>query len=185
MVKVIRKQNKEVFERLGNAIKQLDNLDLKVGWFESSKYPDGTPVAYVASIQEFGSPQRSIPPRPYFRPTIVREKPAWRKLMESGSKAILAGNETSNSVMTKMGFKVSSDTARSIESVTTPPLSPITLALRKMRREDPGLKVGGKLIGQIAAQLARGEIDISGVNADPLKDSGYLLATLTFGVGKK
>ena len=104
--------------------------------------------------------------------------------MESGSKAILAGNETGQSVMTAMGVKVSGDAIRSMESVTTPPLSPITLALRKMRREDPSLKVGGKLIGQVAAQLAAGEIDISGVNADPLKDTGYLLATLTFGVGK-
>jgi hypothetical protein len=30
------------------------NREAKVGWFSSDKYEDGTPVAYVAAIQEFG-----------------------------------------------------------------------------------------------------------------------------------
>jgi len=54
MAKVIRKVDKKVLANLNAAIKGFDNLKLKVGWFETNKYPDGTPVAYVASIQEFG-----------------------------------------------------------------------------------------------------------------------------------
>lgn len=43
---------------LGEPIKialDIDTMETKVGWFEGSKYEDGTPVAYVAAIQELGS----------------------------------------------------------------------------------------------------------------------------------
>lgn len=35
---------------------ELAKKQLKVGFFAHSKYPDGTPVAYVAAIQELGYP---------------------------------------------------------------------------------------------------------------------------------
>lgn len=40
--------------KIKKSILDLDNKSLKVGFFESARYADGTPVAYVASIQEFG-----------------------------------------------------------------------------------------------------------------------------------
>ncbi|MDL2105264.1 hypothetical protein QQJ69_19235, partial [Proteus mirabilis] len=48
---------------------ELARKRLSVGFFEHSKYPDGTPIAYVASIQELGYPAGGIPPRPFLRPT--------------------------------------------------------------------------------------------------------------------
>ena len=33
----------------------IDTLQVKVGWFEGAKYPDGTSVAYIATIHEFGT----------------------------------------------------------------------------------------------------------------------------------
>ena len=43
----------KALEKLADQIKK---SKLEVGFFESAKYPDGTPVAYVAAIQEFGNP---------------------------------------------------------------------------------------------------------------------------------
>ena len=45
---------------------------VEVGFFESAKYDDGTPVAYIAAIQEFGTEDGHIPERPYFRQAISR-----------------------------------------------------------------------------------------------------------------
>lgn len=50
------------------AIKGLDGLEGKTGWFETARYPDGTAVAYVATIHEFGTPR--IPARPFMRPAV-------------------------------------------------------------------------------------------------------------------
>ena len=43
-------------EVLEAALKDLDGIQTKVGYFEGSKYGDGTPVAYVASIHLFLCP---------------------------------------------------------------------------------------------------------------------------------
>lgn len=40
---------------LENALKNINGLTTKVGWFPGAKYPNGTPVAYVAVIQEYGT----------------------------------------------------------------------------------------------------------------------------------
>ncbi len=38
-------------DKIGEGFK---NREARIGWFESARYEDGTPVAYVATIQEFG-----------------------------------------------------------------------------------------------------------------------------------
>jgi hypothetical protein len=59
------------------ALQTLGNKVGKVGWFEGAKYPDGTQVAYVATIQEYGYSPKNIPPRPFMRPTIVKYRNTW------------------------------------------------------------------------------------------------------------
>src|SRR6202035_5569956 len=46
---------------------------VRVGFLEKSRYPDGTSVAMVAAILDFGAPSVNIPPRPFFR-NMVRDK---------------------------------------------------------------------------------------------------------------
>ena len=46
--------------------------ELLVGFFESARYPDGTPVAQVAAINEFGA--GAIPERPFFRQAMAGAK---------------------------------------------------------------------------------------------------------------
>lgn len=53
MAKVKRKPGKTSIDKLVKKLAK-DKVTSKVGWFEGAKYEDGTPVAYVASIQEFG-----------------------------------------------------------------------------------------------------------------------------------
>jgi hypothetical protein len=163
--------------------KKLEGMKMMVGWFESARYDDGTPVAAIAAIQEYGSPKRSIPPRPFILPTIKKNGGQWREDLKAGARGILEGTETAETVMSKMGNQVAGQIQEQIALVTTPPLSPITLALRKIRRETPNVKIGGRMIGQVAAQLAAGEIDISGENGKPLIDTGFMMSSVTWALG--
>ena len=52
---------------------------LRVGFLENAKYPDGTPVAMVAAIQDYGAPGAGIPPRPFFRNMIADKQREWPK----------------------------------------------------------------------------------------------------------
>ena len=61
------------------------------------------------------------------------------------------------------------------------PLSPITLVLRKWRRE--GKPITGKTVGEAAAAYAADPTIINGVNADPLQDTGLLAASVQHAVG--
>ena len=50
-----RRSNPKGLGDLMAKIEGLGNKQAKAGFFESSKYEDGTPVAYIAAIQEFGA----------------------------------------------------------------------------------------------------------------------------------
>lgn len=141
----------------------LDNLAgkvAKVGWFEKSKYPEPPhlPVAYVATIQEYGNSAEHIPPRPFMRPTVIQKRVEWRGVAERGAKAVLAGRATAADVMEQIGLKAAGDVRRTISQIWSPPLSPRTIAARLAKRKDK------KTIGALDK---------------PLVDTGLMLATLT------
>ena len=155
---------------------ELGNKELQVGWFKDAKYPneDKTPVAYVAAIQELGVPSRSIPARPFMRPTFKTKKDRWIQLFAQG----LAQQKTGQQIFDSLGLSMVGDIREAITDVTTPPLSKVTLALRKIRKD--GGKVTGKTVGQVAGKLARGENVPLSSNTKPLNETGYMLATLTY-----
>lgn len=118
------------------ALRHLENKVAKVGWFENSKYEDGTPVAAVAAQNEFGNPSKHIPARPFMRPTIATKKKDWQKIAEKGAKAILADKATTENVMELLGKQVVFDIQKTISQLTQPPLSPVTIAARLARKAD-------------------------------------------------
>lgn len=173
----IKRSNPKVFQQLDLKIKELQSKQAKIGWFEASKYPDGTPVAYVAAIQEMGAPGKSIPPRPTMRPAAIETEKKVRELAAQGAKAILSGSQTADTVMEGIASTVQSQISKNIATLTEPPLSPITLGARKYRQQ--GKTVTGKTIGEIATLLKAGKLDLTGVSTKPLEDTGLLSATLT------
>jgi hypothetical protein len=123
-------------QRLEQLIKDLSKIELSVGWFASSKYTDGTSVAEAAATAEYGNPARRIPPRPIFGPTIINNEPKWKNQIGSGVKAILAGNETGESVLNKMGSGIVGDVKETIQSIFAPPLAQSTIYARLHRKSD-------------------------------------------------
>ncbi|CAG9424407.1 TPA: hypothetical protein ACS78B_000145 [Providencia alcalifaciens] len=147
-------QLKKVYDELGKK-------QLKVGFFEHSKYPDGTPIAYVAAIQELGYPEGGIPPRPFLRPTMKNKKTEYGQLIFRVAKAAANGNITVNDGLTQVGAKAASDMKLAIKAVTTPVLDDATVKARARRHSK------GKSTNK------------------PLVDTGQMLNAVTFVVEDK
>lgn len=174
----VRRDNPKAFETLENRLKELAGVETKVGWFPGATYPDGTKVAYVAAIQEYGA--GPIPPRPFFRTTVADRKAAWAQDAANGARAVLKGSVTGEQVMDALGERAQEDVKETINQITSPPLSPITLELRAMRHKNPNLKITGALVGQVAAKVRQpGYTLASGTPDKPLVDSRLLITTLT------
>ena len=174
----VTRSNPKAFETLNARLKQLEGVETRVGWFETAKYSDGTSVAYVASIQEFGA--GPIPPRPFFRTTIAEEQKKWAQVTAQGAKAVLKGTHTARDVMDGLGELAQEDVKETINQITAPPLSPITLELRAMKYKNPALKITGKLVGEVAAKVRQPGYQLaSGTPDKPLIDSKLLITTLT------
>lgn len=59
------------------AKKVTSGASVRVGFLEGATYPDGTPVAAIAAIQNFGAPRVGIPPRPFFSNMIAEHGGEW------------------------------------------------------------------------------------------------------------
>lgn len=150
--------------KIKKAMQDLKGSTLKVGFFEDAKYNSGEPIAYIASIHEFGVPSKGIPPRPFMRPTAKAESSKWCKAIGSGMKPVLAGQMSVSDVLEAVGGRAAGDVKKTITKLTSPALKDGTIAARK-RRLAKGTKVKGKTINK------------------PLVDTGTLLAAVTFEVG--
>lgn len=139
MPKVIRKPGPGD-ERLRVAIKDLHGLVGKVGWFQSSHYPDGTPVAYVASIQEHGYPAGGIPPRLGMRDTADAKRVEWAAIAGRGAKAVLKGTTSATAAMEQLGLKAAGDMRKHIAEIVSPPLKPATIQDRLRQRANKKLR---------------------------------------------
>lgn len=102
---------------------------VRIGVVEHQHYDDGTPVAYVAAIHEYGSPSNNIPARPFFRPTISEKQNEWKQDVVNG----LIANQNAIDVLELVGMKASADVKNTISEIMSPPLSVATKKARNNR----------------------------------------------------
>lgn len=146
---------------LERAIAGVQGAQGKVGWFPSAVYENGTPVALVAVVQEYGSVKNGIPPRPFMRPTQDAKKAEWQRDSHVLAKAVVDGKLAPGAIMSGLTQKAEGDIRRTISQVSTPPLSERTIKARA-RRHSKGLS-----------------------SSKPLVDRGIMLNTLTSQTSKK
>lgn len=151
---------------------------LHVGFLEGATYPDGTSVAFVAAIQEFGSSARAIPPRSFFRTMIRSKSPGWPDAL---AKLLVANDMDAAKALEMMGEGIKGQLQESIIEVVAPPLSAITLMLRQMKAADPDIKVSGATVGEAARRIAAGE-SYAGASTKPLVDTGVMLNAVDYEV---
>lgn len=144
---------------------------LKVGFPEGATYPDGTSVAMVAFLQNFGT--GTIPPRPFFSNMVAQHGPEWPDKI---AKLLVANNYDAEITLKIMGFEIAGELQDSIIETDAPALSQITLMLRKMFGNHPE-DITGKAVGEAAAKVAAGE-STGGVSDKPLVWTGQMLRSV-------
>lgn len=114
-------------ERLEAAIAELDRKKVKVGYFPTSRYPDGTPVAGVAAVQNLGSVSRRIPPRPTIGPAIEGSRQMQRDAIAVSVRRAVSGRQTVEQGMEQLGAAVVGEIQKAISELSTPPLAAGTI----------------------------------------------------------
>lgn len=128
----------------------LDGFEGKVGWFETAHYPDGTPVAYVATIHEFGTSK--TPARPFMRPAVQDHGAEWIESLAQGVAASLRGGPSPEQVLEVVTLQAAGDVAQKIQAVTSPALSPVTIA---RKGHDKPLVDTGQMLQSVTGKVER------------------------------
>lgn len=97
---------------------------VSVGFLRGATYPNGTPVALVAAVQEFGSEANNIPPRPFFRLMVAEKSADWPEAMR---KNLLDTDYDAHKTLDRMGQGIKAQLQDSIQTLTDPPLAPATI----------------------------------------------------------
>jgi hypothetical protein len=167
--------------RLDGITSQAAGREVKVGWPKGKEYPDGTPVAYVAAIQNFGAPERGIPPRPILKPAIAQNKDRWGQIADGMVGQMVRDQVSGFDVLDTLGRTAALDLQAFVGQITEPELSPVTVLLRQWRKE--GRAITGKTVGEAAQAIKDGVVP--GSDNKPLNDTGYLIASIGHAVGIK
>jgi hypothetical protein len=156
-------------EKLQGIGRQITNASaVKVGFLAESTYPDGTPVAMIAAIQEYGAPNNRmfggppapIPPRPFFRNMIRAKKKEWPNAI----RVLLRDNNyDALRTLQQTGEAVAGQLRQSIVDTNSPALKPSTL---RMRGVAPGTKYKAS--------------DPTTYGAKPLVHTGVMLQSVSY-----
>ena len=120
---------------LKKQIQELKNTVVKVGYFENSKRTDGLPNAYVAAINELGSPTNNIPPRPTLGPALQNNQDEFSKIIANSIK-----NGTIKDGFEMLGQLAVSKVRSEIATLKSPALKPNTVRAR-LRHKKQGKSV--------------------------------------------
>jgi len=148
---------------------------LRVGFLEGATYPDGTPVATVAAIQNFGAPAKGIPPRPFFSKMIEDGSGNWGPMVAAALKA--TGMDV-KAALEMVGHPLDGELRQAIVEMNAPALSPVTLLLRDRFQGNPS-EITFADVQQARRDVAAGMAPAaSGTQAKPLVWSGHMLQSV-------
>lgn len=121
-MRVVRTQNNELLKDLA----RLADGSVAVGFFPDSQYTDGTPVAEIASIHEYGAVinrtgskagayQIRIPCRSFMRTAIHENEQSWVDLCAD----LIRSGKSVPETMSAMGAKIAGDVQLKIRSIAS------------------------------------------------------------------
>lgn len=143
--------------------------EVRVGFLEGATYPDGTPVATIAALNNFGAPGAGIPPRPFFSNMIADKAPGWGAQFAGVLKA--CDNEA-DAALELMGEGMAGQLREAIVQTTGPANSPVTDLLKQR------FPMGGQTFADVQEarrDVAAGETAPAG---KPLVWTGLLLGSV-------
>lgn len=151
---------------------------LKVGFLEGATYPDaaGTPVAQVAFWLNYG--HGKTPPRPFFTDLISAKSDSWGDAL---ARILELNDWDVDKSLNQLGEGIAGQVRQAIIDLDSPALSPVTLMLRKMLKDDPALEVTGATVGEAARRVADGESS-AGVSTKVGVYTGHMLNSVGYEV---
>lgn len=149
---------------------------VRVGFLEGATYTNGTPVAYVAAIAEWGNPANGQPPRPFFRQMIDGNQGSWGGKMARFMKATKCDATLS---LSYMGETIKSELQGSIRKFSGAPLSPVTLLLRQRFPMRDDMQFSDVL--QARHDIAAG-VEPGAGHAKPLIWTGHMMNSVDYQV---
>lgn len=149
---------------------------LKVGFLEGATYPDGTSVASVAAINNFGAPGAGIPARPFFSKMIAEKSKSWGEALVNRLKA---NDWDLVKSLEQMGQGVSGQLRQAIVDMNDPPNSPVTNLLKQ---RFPMGKESGMTFDDVLQAWADVEAGADAPAGSPLVWSGNMLNSVDYEV---
>jgi hypothetical protein len=98
---------------------------VRVGFLQGATYPDGTPVALIAAIHNWGAPRAGIPARPFFSSMVRDKSPEWPAAIAG---LIRDNNYDARRVLQLTGEAIAGQLRQSIVDFSGVPLKPATIA---------------------------------------------------------
>ena len=120
------KVNKKTSLDIKKMAKNLDKMKVEAGFFSSAIYEDGTSVAEVAMINEYGVPQKGQPPRPFMRQAL-KKSGEWKKTFDFMVQKDFARGGDFKTPFDTLGLVVQGDIKTSIKELTAPALAQSTI----------------------------------------------------------
>lgn len=138
---------------------------------------DGTPLAMIAAVHEFGA--GDVPERPFLRVTPVKHRMKYIRLNRINLVKMLRGQMTAETALGQLGEMCKGDVQAEIRHGNFKPLAPKTIRARERKRSgDYNDELSRKVEKKRAAGNAAGPID------RPLIDSGQLVQSITWEIAK-
>jgi hypothetical protein len=124
-------------EKLERALAELSRnvtsaATLRVGFLENATYPDGTKVALVAAVNNFGAPSRGIPPRPFFTNMVADRSGEWPAILAEGLKK---NRYDATAALTLTGEFIRSHLQQAIRDFSGVPLAASTVARKGFSKQ--------------------------------------------------
>lgn len=142
------------FDKINAALakipKEMQGQEVQVGYLEGNNYEDGTPVAYVATIHEFGAPSQNIPPRPTMGPTVAANRERYVSQLGKAVAAVQRGAIAGHDALEMIGAEVVGDIKQSISLLQAPALK---LSTAERKGFSKPLVDTGQMLGSIQSQV--------------------------------
>ena len=124
--KLVKDIDMTVFDELKKRLVG-DGKVVHVGVPEGKKEPDGTSVAMIAAVHEYGSPDQGIPERPFLRVAIQKNRLKYVRLNRINLVKMMHGQMGMEQALGQLGKMAKGDVQAEIKSGDFTPLKEATI----------------------------------------------------------
>lgn len=179
--KILKDIDWRAFDELKRRIGE-GKYTVRVGVPEGPKEKDGTPVAMIAAVHEYGSPSQGIPERPFLRVAIQKNRIKYVRLNRINLVKMLRGQMGMEQALGQLGEMAKGDVQAEISHGQFAPLDPKTIAARQRARSTD---YNGSLRRKAASEPTteegkRHRVRTGGAIDRPLIDSGQLVQSIAW-----